>query len=83
MTNGQAFAALIAIKRANPEHSESIEAVMNYIGELAYVAGLASGNLSIAARKLADDQIIPHNAGIAARKLDALIAPRPSHGGDL
>lgn len=83
MTNGQAFAALIAIKRAHPEHSESIEAVMQYISELAYVAGLASENLTIAARKLADDEIVPHNARVAASKLDALLTPAPSHGGDI
>lgn len=79
MTNGQDFAALIAIKRANPEHAEAAEAVMKYISELVYVAGLASENLNMAARKLTDDQIIPHNARVAASKLDALC---PAAGGD-
>lgn len=79
MTNGQAFAALIAIKLANPEHAEAAESLMKYISDLVYVAGLASENLNMAARRLTDDQIIQHNAHVAASKLDALC---PAAAGD-
>lgn len=83
MNNGQAFAALLRIKRSNPEHGELVESVMDYITDLAVAADLAGDNLALAARQLQNDRIIPHNARIVANQLDELISRGPSHGNDI
>lgn len=82
MNSGQAYAILISVQREHPDLHESLESVMDYIAQLSVVADLARDNLNLAARKLRDDQIIPHNAELIDAQLDALLPARLSHGAD-
>lgn len=83
MTNGQAFSTLLQIQRSNPELSAVVQSVMDYITDLSAVAGLASDNLTLAARELPRNPVIQQNAGIVSDTLATLITPSPSHGEDI
>ena len=83
MTDAQAFSTLAQIARANPEHKAAAEAVMAYISELRFTAEMAADTLTSAAIKLPMDRVIPHNAGVVARRMEELTERSPSHGNDI
>ena len=81
MNNGQAFAKLMKIQRANKDLEGDCEDLMQYITELAAAAKLAESNLFEAACGRTEN--IRHNHGVVSGKLDKLIMQPPSHGGDI
>lgn len=81
MNNGQAFAKLMEIQRANKDLARDCEDLMQYITELAVAAKLAESNLFAAVCGRTEN--IRHNYEVVSGKLDKLVVRPPSHGGDI
>lgn len=78
ITHGQAFSALLKIKRQLPSEMQSqVADVMEFISEMAAIAdGLEAAALGPAEHR-------EFNARIYQKRLEAIRTKSPSHGGDI